>query len=427
MRYPYWLQPVVDVLERAEEALDNPLAKPVRVCFSVPPQHGKSTLLKHWLARLVGRFPEHRHAYCSYGAELAFPQSADIRDMVERVGVSLSKRARNDWSNADGGGIVASGIPGPLTGRPVDGIGLIDDPIRGRLDAESPVQREKVWAWYSGSFLSRIHNSTSIIVVATRWHEDDLTGRLTSGNNGDPFELINIPAVNEDGEALWPEHHSLENLAEKRRVSEYDWWSLYMGEPRSRGQRVFQLGHTCSVAGLPIQGRTGIGVDLAYTAKTYADYSVCVVLRLFEGKHYIMHVERMQEKAPDFIAALKRIGKQFRGAPMRWDGSTTERGAAEMVAALGLPELKGELAKGDPFVRAQEVAAAWNDGLIITPVDAPWTPHFLAEVHGFTGLGDKNDDQVVALASAYALIKHTPSGQVRTSGTRIAKSLKHAY
>lgn len=434
--YPHWLEPVAEVLARAELALRGE-GPPVRACISVPPQHGKTTLLQHWMARTVARYQHLRHAYCSYGAELAFPNNAAIRDLVDNMGVPLRRRAQNAWSTESGGGIVASGIPGPLTGKPVDGIGLIDDPLRGRIDAESPTVRRKVWAWYTGTFFSRIHNRTSVVLVATRWHEDDPTGRLTSGDYGDPYELINIPAIDEDGNALCPMLHSAENLAEKRAVSEYDWWSLYMGKPRNESGYVLDQATTAPLASFPQEGRVGIGVDFAYTASQAADHSSVVAMRQSGDRYYVIDRLSAQERIEVFLPKLRRFVARYPGAPVRWHGSTTEVGSA---AGFNVPGLVGIPARGDKKTRGRGLATAWNDiretndagevihhdpPRVIVPADAPWTGEYLSVMHSFTGINDPRDDDFDATVSAFSALDGQAPGGRSGRRRRFTDSLSH--
>lgn len=394
---------------------------PVRLCISVPPQHGKTELIKHWLARLIGRYQHLRHAYCSYGAGLAHPNSAAIRDLVKRLGVELDKESEKLWTTRAGGGLSASGIPGPLTGRPVDGIAVIDDPLRGREQANSPTIRNKVWDWYTSTLFSRIHNATSIIVVATRWHEDDLTGRLTDPKREHPFELINIPAINEAGEPLCPQLHSKEQLDEARANSEADWWSLYMGKPRSDEGYLFDAPLLAPRSSFPTTGRVGIGVDLAYTEKKSADHSSAVAMMEADGMFYVIDRLSRQEKAEQFIPRLVRFVNRYPGAPVIWHGSTTEAGIA---GSLGVPRLRGVIAKGDKKVRATPLATAWNhirqveNGVVvyedpqrvIVPSDAEWSNDYVDVVTSFTGADGMRDDDVDASASAFVALKQGKPG-----------------
>jgi len=144
-----------------------------------------------------------------------------------------------------GGSYKSAGTKEGITGRPMD-FGLIDDPVKGRKDAESPAFRKEAWGWYNGDFLSRTHNDTRILITCTRWHPEDLPGMLlkvaAENPNADQWEVVSFPAIREEvenpndprqpGEALWPERHSLKSLLAKKASSLYDWWGLYQQNPR---------------------------------------------------------------------------------------------------------------------------------------------------------------------------------------------------
>jgi hypothetical protein len=187
--YPRWLGPFCDVLAQAEE-------EPVKVVVSVPPQHGKSTLLLHWLARHIGRRPGLNHAYCAYAGSLAERQSRNARRIATDAGVRVDGTIV-DWQLPAGGACAWTSIGGPLTGKPISGVGIIDDPHKDRADAESAAMRERAWDWYRDTFLSRLHPGSSQIVCATRWVQDDLSGRLL---DSDPsWVLVNLPAIDDAG------------------------------------------------------------------------------------------------------------------------------------------------------------------------------------------------------------------------------------
>lgn len=412
--YPDHLAELFDVFEAIERAARGE-GPPVKAIVCVPPQHGKSTAVHTWLARFIGRFPHLENAYCSYGATFAETQSRKIRNYAERAGIELSEdsSSKAEWLTPHGGGLRAVGIGGGLTGNPITGVGVIDDPVKDRVQAESVGERNKQWEWKSDVFDTRLAENASEIVVMTRWHVDDMVGRLKKQHAGSKIlRVIELKAIstNPDGSerALAPKLKSLDFLREKRRKSTvYSWEGMFQQNPLTRGGAVFgDLDSACLVspAEVPRHGRTVIGVDLAYTARTSADYTVALVLREANGARWVVEVLRFQKDATDGVDELQAISARYPNAPMLWHGSTTEVGGAKMIAKLGLRRLRAELAQGDKFVRAQEAAGAWKAGDIRVPVGLPWTQDFLDEVQTFTGVGDTNDDQVDALSSAWTAL-----------------------
>jgi predicted phage terminase large subunit-like protein len=174
-----------------------------------------------------------------------------------------------------------------------------------------------------------------------------------------------------------------------------------MGQPRPRGATVFAAAPTFGAQ--PQHYRIAIGLDLAYTAKKSSDWCVAVVLAEWAGHFYVLEVLRAQATAPDFGASLVELARRYPGVPMYWRSSGTERGVADLLRGdpWQLP-IVDEAIKGDKFVLAQPVAAAWNRGEIRLPPDPrPWIEPLVQELRRFTGQGDTYDDQVDALGTAF--------------------------
>lgn len=395
--------PIVDVFERIKAG------EPVRALNSSPPQHGKTEIELHAIAQVMLRRPWQRHAFVSHTARFAHMRSRDCLAYAKRAGVRLAEdvQSRREWRTAEGGGLLAMGIDGDLTGEKIDGVLVIDDPYRDRADAESVAHRAMVSQFYSSAAHARIHPTTSIVVTHTRWHPDDLYGELSRQKKLDEpdvpaWDRVNIPAVNEAGEALWEAGHPLSALREIRERNEYEWWALYMGEPRIRGKRVFEDVHFYDE--LPKTYRVGVGIDLAYTAKTHSDWCVAWVMAESEGKYYVLDLRRAQATVPVFCSELRQLKVAYPGARWLWYTSTTERGLADMLREESGVPIVGEIASVDKFFRAQPFAAAWNRGLVLLPRNAPWVPALVGELSIFTGVGDKNDDQVDAGAACFDVL-----------------------
>ena len=269
----------------------------------------------------------------------------------------------------------------------------------GGPSAESRLMRDRHWDWFNDVAFTRLEPGASAIVVMARWHPDDLAGRLIAQG----WQELRLPALSDADEPLWPARWPAEKLHEIRaQVGEYTWSSLYQGRPRSRGGAVFSGVSLYDTA--PDGLKVAIGVDLAYSARTQADYSVAVVLGRRGDEHFVMDVCRAQTRAPDFAETLKALVKAHPGAPVLWYAAGTEKGTADFLTSLGV-RLTVEPPKGDKFVRAQPVAAAWNAGRVQVPRGAKWADAFVSELADFTGVNDAHDDQVDALAAAYDLLQ----------------------
>ncbi len=391
---PEHLRPYLDVLERSRR-------EPVRAVVAAPPRHGKSESTLAFIVQSLILDPCDRLGYATYAAEFSEQQAKRAAFIAELAGLKLKEKRASYWRTHEGGEVIWTSIGGPLTGKGVRKL-FVDDPVKGRAEAESATYREAAWQWFNAVAYTRLEPGGSIVCMATRWHPDDLSGRLI-GQGWTPY---NLKAIGNDGRALWPERYPLDALEKIRlQIGEYEWSSLYQGEPRSKGGRVFGDVHFYDA--LPTEGyRVSIGADFAYTSKNYSDYSVAVVLLERGGVHYVADVVRQQVEAPMFRRTLKALRDKWRGRVTAYIGGT-EKGVIDFMklSENGSPDgldLNALPAIVDKFARAQPAAASWNAGKLLLPRSAPWLDAFTSELVGFTGVSDRHDDQVDALAGAFA-------------------------
>lgn len=412
-------------LVKLAEALVRSQFEPVYCTISIPPRHSKTETLLHYVPWRLHRDPTTEIAYCTYEANLAYTKSRRMREMAEATGVQFNKAARNvkEWQTTQGGKLIAAGVGGPLTGRGCKLL-IIDDPLKNREEAESPVIRNKIWDWFTSTALTRVEPGGSVIVCHTRWHDDDLIGRIKSewSSEDSGWTHLSAPAIEEiqqlDGSikrrALWPSRWPLEELDKKRRlVGEYDWAALFQGQPRPKGGRMFRAPSRYDLPMIAQEDKPYkiiIGADPAATEKTSSDYSVAVVMAVsgefntLDFKGDILEVYRDQVEIPKFVARLKDLAVKW-GAPIAVEAVAGFKAVPQMLRNLDkrLKVIEAP-ALGDKFTRALPVAAAWNDGRIRLPhasADHPWVSDFISEVEKFTGVKDAKDDQVDALAHAY--------------------------
>lgn len=417
---PRHLPQLTEFLERIQRREE------VRGLFSVPRRHAKTETVLHGIAWLLANDPTLKIGYASYSETFARGKSRLARDYTRAAGVRLrtDSTALDEWHTIEGGGLIARGMEGAWTGLGVDVL-IVDDPHKNRAEANSPVKRGRVLDWWHSAGISSLEPGGSALVVHTRWHVNDLIGHLSTVEDG-RWEYHNLPAINdgsdprrEVGEALWPERWPVNLLeARKKDVTEYEWASLYQGHPRPRGGAIFN--EPSYYDELPETGRWGHGTDLAYSVKTYADYSVVVTMLRHGSVYYVVDVLRRQCDAPTFAVALRARGKKY-GGPIVWHGSGTEKGVAQFMTSK-VPGLQFWPATSDKLQRSQPVAAAWNDGRVLLPTslaatgavpegheDADrqpeWLDPFLTEVQQFTGVNDDHDDHVDALASAFTALQ----------------------
>lgn len=245
----------------AEALQDVESGKCLRLLISMPPQHGKSQLSSRFFpAWLIGRTPWKNLMLGSYNQDFANEFGDDVRNIMDtpayklvfpKSGLRIGSRAKDHMVTTRGGKLSFLGRGGAGTGRPAD-LFVIDDPIKDAKEAESPTIRNDVWQWFTKVAFTRCHATSAIVVIQTRWSEDDLIGRLTDHSNpcydaeeASRWTYINIPAIFTDprdepianalgiesGQPLWPERFTVEHLLSAKRLNPTGFSALYMGRP----------------------------------------------------------------------------------------------------------------------------------------------------------------------------------------------------
>ena len=232
---------LIDALER----VDRGEIERLMVCM--PPGSAKSTYTSViFPAWFLGRNPAKSVIAASHTQELAERFGRRVRNIVAAreygnvfgVGVAEDSAAAGRWDTDKGGEYYAAGVGGSITGRRAD-LAIIDDPVKSREDADSERGREKAWDWYTNDLLTRLKPGARQIVVMTRWHEDDLGGRILERER-ERWHVIEIPmeAMDDDplgrkpGERLWPEWYTDDMVATAKR-DKRSWWALYQQQPSS--------------------------------------------------------------------------------------------------------------------------------------------------------------------------------------------------
>jgi predicted phage terminase large subunit-like protein len=223
-----------------------------RLMVSMPPRHGKSFEIDYYTPTWwLTRHPRDEIILASYGEVFARKWGGMVRDLIlehsEYLNLVLSKdrTAADDWSLTSGGGMISTGAHGTITGRGANLL-IIDDPIKNEEEANSPTHRDKIWDWWQATSNTRLEPDAVVILVATRWHEDDLLGRLSKEEEMmQDWTVVRIPALAEkndvlgraEGDPLWPERFHDDPMYEvkQRSMSPYWWSALYQQRPTPEG------------------------------------------------------------------------------------------------------------------------------------------------------------------------------------------------
>lgn len=391
-----------------------------RLMIFVPPQHGKSEVVsRKFPAWALGRNPRLKIIGASYSAELAQQFSRSIQrtidsDLYSNVfpntflnSQNVSTDARRGYlRNIDifetvgyGGFYKAVGVGGSLTGTPAD-IGLIDDPIKDALQASSSTYRERLWEWYTDVFLTRLHNDSKVILIQTRWHADDLAGRLLE-REPEKWEVVNIPAIRETtddpedprmvGEALWEDRHSLERLREVERRSPRTFAALYQQRPTIDGGNIVKdewFGRISIYDFEKIHKREPIVffIDTAFTERTTNDPSGIIATCRIGGYLYITHAEKVYMKFPDLIRFIPEYTSEHgytNYSSIRIEPKANGISIIDQLrTTTGLNVMRTPSPRESKETRLNSISPTVESRRVIL-VEGAWNNAFLTEVCGF--------------------------------------------
>lgn len=382
-----------------------------RLMINMPPRHGKSELAsRRFPAWFLGLNPSKSVIAASYNSDLATDFGRQVRNIIATpeyghlfdTTLAEDSRAANRWNTAQGGGYVAAGVGTAITGRGADVL-LIDDPLKDRHEADSELQRQRIWDWYTSTAYTRLAPGGRVIVIQTRWHEDDLSGRLLAdeARGGDKWTVLELPAINDAGEALWPDFYPLPVLERYRSVlPARDWSALYQQRPTPDEGDYFKREWFKFYNTVPNHLRIYGASDYAVTARG-GDYTVHVVAGIDPDDNlYLIDVWRAQTESHHWVEAF--IDLVARHKPLKW---AEEQG--QIIKSIGpfldkrMRERRVYCAReqmasvADKPTRARSFQARAAMGKVYIPHNAPWVADFIGELLMFPA--GKNDDQVDAI------------------------------
>lgn len=434
-----------------------------KLIVNLPPRHGKSELIsKFYPLWYLNRYPNHRIMLISYNASFAKYWSRIVRDLISEfsetlLNISLSKTNKSSESfalyNAKGG-MYAIGAGGSITGRGADLI-IIDDPIKNDTQANSAYFRDKIWDWFNSTVFTRLEPDGIIILVMTRWNEDDICGRLIKNQltieikgfshlnelkKSIPWQykllskakwwLIKIPAIandndilqRKDGEELWQERFDKEKLFEiKQQIGNYWFSALYQQEPMPQGKGIFERKYFKyfevyedyyklfdNNGRIELRAKANctyfITADLAVSEKDLADYTVFIISALTEKKEIlIIDVIRERIKPLEHLAMLKNLARQWLPALIGIESVQYQSSLVQSALSEGLP-VKSLRPDNDKISRAIAISAKVELGIVYFRQNANWLYEFESELTSFPD--GKYDDQVDALAYIARILEY---------------------
>lgn len=411
----------------------------LRLLISCPPQHGKSQLTSRFCpAWLIGRSPWKNLMLGSYNQDFANEFGDDVRNIMDtpayklvfqKSGLRIGSRAKDHMVTTRGGKLSFLGRGGAGTGRPADFF-FVDDPIKDAKEAESPTIRNDVWQWFTKVAFTRCHAASAIVVIQTRWSEDDLIGRLTDPNNpcydaeeAAKWTYINIPAIFTDprdepiakalgiemGQPLWPERFTIEHLASAKRLNPTGFSALYMGRPTPPEGSFYKadmlIGYS-SMAELPRNMMMYGSGDLAVTPDKDSDMT-CVGnwgidsnsdLWLLPDLYWERKAaDQVVDQLIDFAAAHKWMTFAVEKGPIdRAVGPFLQRRMRERGHYFHVEKFP---TIGNKAGRSLSIRGRMAQGRVHFPTFARWWPAAKEQLLKFTGTGaDREDDFADMLA-----------------------------
>lgn len=403
-----------------------------RLIINIPPRYSKTELaVVNFIAWSLGRVPDAEFIHASYSATLATNNSVQIRNIVQHEAyqqifrnVYLSEEAKAHWKTTAGGVMYATGAGGTITGfgagKHRAGFGgaiIIDDPHKAD-EARSETMRQNVIDWFQNTVESRKNSpETPMIVIMQRLHENDLSGWLLDGGNGEKWEHLCLSAIREDGSALWPEKHDIETLQRMEQAAPYVFAGQYRQRPAPPDGGVFKLNKIQVVNAIPSGHIRWVrGWDLASTAGN-GDYTAGVRMgAMSDGRFIISHIERGRYGADERDQILRAVATQ--------DGRLTKISIPQDPGQAGKSQvlyLTRQLAgfsvssspeSGDKITRAEPFAAQVNIGNVLILDDGSWDVSALKkELQMFPN--GANDDQIDACSRAFNELMQTPDYAAR--------------
>lgn len=384
-----------------------------RLILELPPRHGKSELatIRYPVYRME-RDPELRVILGAYNQTLASRFSRKARKLArERFRLATDRKAMDEWETLQGGVFRAVGVGGGVTGQGANLI-IVDDPIKSRAEADSQAYRDALWDWYTNDLYTRQEPGCAIIIIMTRWHQDDLVGRLLTGPDAAAWTRVRLPAEAEPGDplgrpvgaALCPDRYDLPALADLRRTLGRDYYALYQQLPQPREGAMFKVHWLPLVDAVPARGQRARWWDRASTADG-GDWTAGVLVTLADGIAYIEDVVRGRWSGGERDAIIRATAEADRlrfGAVQQWGeqepGSAGKDQAAAFISLLAGYNVHTEPSTGSKQVRAEPLAAQAEAGNVRI-LRAPWTQALVDELCSFPS--GANDDQVDAAAGAY--------------------------
>lgn len=419
-----------------------------RLIVMMPPRHGKSNFISQYFpAWYLGAYPDRRVIITSHTHSLAASWGEKARDTLAEFGpavfgvtVASGSSARDEWSTARAttpnksldGGLLAAGVGGPLTGRGSHLL-IIDDPHKNDVEARSETMRDRIGDWWKSTAYTRLAPDGAVVVVMTRWHQDDLAGRLLAerpddGSGADEWEVLRLPAIAEAddplgrpvGAPLWPERFGAARLDEiKREIGSYNFAALYQQRPQPAEGALFRREHFRQYTRMgdtyylnpsgnapKLVGvnacRRFTTVDLALSEKDTADWTVASTWDVTPTNDLLLIDVRRVRMEDGHEDMLERVYDDLKPSFIAIESVAFQARVVTQLRRRGKP-VRSFRPDRDKVSRALVARTRYEGGSVYHPTAAQWLGDFEEELLGFP-TSARHDDQVDTVSMAALIV-----------------------
>lgn len=381
--------------------------------ISMPPQHGKSMTITETLPSwyLINN-PDKRVIEISYSEDFAQlfgrRNRQKLREYGKNFGVFLaeSPNSNTEFETTKGGSMISRGIMSGVTGRPCD-LMIIDDPVKNRLEADSDIYRDRIWAEWQDSFKSRLAAGAKVILIQTRWHEDDLAGRIIENEKN--VTVINLPCEagendilgRQPGDALAPEigkdNEWLKDFKASYEDGSRSWEALYQGHPTVAEGNILlrEWWQRYDYKDLPAVNRVVISVDAAFKGDDTSDYVAITVWGKKDADIYLIDMIHRQMDFVETINAIEMLTKKYPQYRKLYIEEKANGAAIISVLRRKVHSIQGINPMGGKIARVNAISGIIEAGNVHIP-NTTWGNAFITECASFPNAA--HDDMVDSMS-----------------------------
>jgi len=413
------MAPHINILNK--KLLDVAGGRIKRLIVNMPPRHGKSELIsKYFPAWYLGTFPDKRIILVSYEAGFAASWGRKSKELLEEYGESLFGIKLNRLSNSAyrwdilnrEGGLNATGVGGAITGKGAN-ILIIDDPVKNDEQANSKTYRDKTYDWFRATAYTRLEPDGAIIIVMTRWHFDDLAGRLINNpDSDDKWEVLSFPAIAKEndilsrniGMPLWESRYPIEKLNKiKNQIGSYWFSALYQQQPIATEYQIFKPEWWQEYTELPNGYLIIQSWDTAFKEKEQNDFSVCTTWMLSDKGYYLIDYWRGKVLFPDLQRqVVMQYHKHNPNVVLIEDAASGQSLIQVLQRDTKIP-IKPIQAIKDKVTRAHLITPLIEAGKVFLPKNASFLADIINECSEFPY--GNHDDIVDSITQALSYLK----------------------